>query len=130
MKQLDVYVLITPYIREIGAWLFLFLATIGGASGRNVVDDKVEIPAKKLLWSALLLSFILHNGAGLLIFIPYVGAFINKLGFKAMIAVLWGFGSQEILKSWTRNKVWSFWDFITRLKNKEKDDKDDKNKKG
>ena len=127
MKQLDVYVLIAPYIREIGAWLFLFLATIGGASGRNVVDDKVEIPAKKLLWSALLLSFILHNGAGLLIFIPYVGAFINKLGFKAMIAVLWGFGSQEILKSWTRNKVWSFWDFLTRLKDKEKEDK---NKKG
>ena len=70
MKQLDVYTLIVPYIREIGAWLFLFLATIGGASGRNVVDDKIEIPVKKLLWSAFLLSFILHNGAELLFIIP------------------------------------------------------------
>ena len=127
MKQLDVYTLIVPYIREIGAWLFLFLATIGGASGRNVVDDKIEIPVKKLLWSAFLLSFILHNGAELLFIIPQVGAFVNKLGFKAMIAVVWGFGSQEILKSWTKNKVWSFWDFLTRLKDKEKEDK---NKKG
>ena len=44
-----------------------------------------------------------------------------------MVAILWGYGSQEILVTWRRKKVWSFWDFLTRLKDKEKEDK---NKKG
>ena len=82
MKQLDVYVLITPYIREFGFWFFIFLATIGGAAGRNITDDKVEIPVKKLIWSSLLLSSVLFFGSDLLKIIPYVGPFINQKSLK------------------------------------------------
>lgn len=127
MKQLDVYVLIAPYIREFGFWFFIFLATIGGAAGRNITDDKVEIPVKKLIWSSLLLSSVLFFGSDLLKIIPYVGPFVNQKSLKIMVAILWGYGSQEILVTWRRKKVWSFWDFLTRLKDKEKEDK---NKKG
>ena len=123
MKYLDVYVLITSYIREFGFWFFIFLATIGGAAGRNITDDKVKIPVKKLIYSSLLLSSVLFFGSDLLKMIPYVGPFVNQKSLKIMVAILWGYGSQEILVTWRRKKVWSFWDFLTRLKDKEKEDK-------
>ena len=112
------------YFESIARCVMIVLAVVTGFMCRIFWDKSVRITAGQFFTGVVFITAILFQAEN---FINY--KFVN------FSALLFGFGTSDLIKKWIKLKVWNKYDFVSKGKSdffkkpdKKDDDKDDKNK--